>query len=372
MKHVVMIIANSPNPSYFKWFAELNHQEKACKLSFVFLHTETPALCETVKAYGVESHVLYFNTYISKPLQYIKMVFKLYFLFKKIKPDVVQTNLFDDTLPGMLAAKLAGVKKRVITKQDTGYHVNYAPWVVKYDKFNNRNATHLIAVSEESKEFILKHEDGDVNKITMIHHGVDEQFITSASSSQIELVKNKFNLAGKLVVGTVARYIPLKGYADLIEAASMLTSEYPHILFLGVGYGAQLDELNLKIKEKNLQNNFVLTDLLDYELMPAVYHCMDIYVHAAQIEPFGFVLPEAMFNKKPIITTRVGAARDVLIHQESAYLINYNSPEEIANGIRFIMNNNHGQEMASKGYNLAKAHFAREFMWNNYKSLFLG
>lgn len=371
MKHVVMIIANSPNPSYFKWFAELNHKEKACKLSFVFLHTEIPALCETVKAYGVESHVLYFNTYISKPFQYMKMVVKLFFLFKKIKPDVVQTNLFDDTLPGMLAAKLAGVKKRVITKQDTGYHVNYAPWVVKYDKFNNRNATHLIAVSEESKEFILKHEEGDAKKISVIHHGVDEQFITSATPSQIELIKNKFNLSGKIVVGTVARYIPLKGYADLIESAPMLVSEYPKILFLGVGYGAQLEELRSKIKELKLENNFVLTDLLDYELMPAVYQCMDIYVHAAQIEPFGFVLPEAMFNKKPIVTTRVGAARDVLIHKDSAYLINYNAPEEIANGIRYILQNNKGEEMAIKGYHLAKAHFAREYMWNNYKNIFL-
>ncbi len=371
MKHVVMIIANSPNPSYFKWFAELNHKEKACKLSFVFLHTETPELCATVKVFGVESHVIYFNTYVSKPLQYLKMLFKLYFLFKRIKPDVVQTNLFDDTLPGMLAAKLAGIKKRIITKQDTGYHVNYAPWVVKYDKFNNRNATHLIAVSEESKEFILKHEDGDAAKITMIHHGVDEHFITSASQKQIDLVKNKFTLQNKLVSGTVARYIPLKGYSALIEATATLVNHYPNILFLGVGYGAQLEELKEKIKEKKLEQHFILTDLLDYELMPAVYQCMDIYVHAAQIEPFGFVIAEAMFNKKSIITTHVGAARDVLVHKESAFLINYDSPNEIAEGVKYIVDNQLGNEMADKAYELAKKHFAREIMWQNYKNLFL-
>ncbi len=370
MKHVVMIIANSPNPSYFKWFAELNHKEKACKLSFIFLHTEVPALTETVKAFGVESHTLYFNTYKSKPLQYIKMVFKLFFLFKKIKPDVVQTNLFDDTLPSMFAAKLAGVPKRVITKQDTGFHVNYAPWVVKYDKFNNANATHLIACSEESKEFILKHENGNAKKITLIHHGVDEQFITSSSASQINEIKNRFQLEGKIVIGTVARYIPLKGYADLIDAAELLLPKHPNMVFLGVGYGAQLDELKQIIQAKKIEKSFLLTDLLDYELMPAVYSCLSIYVHAAKIEPFGFVIAEAMFNKIPIVTTRVGAARDVLVHKESAYLINYNSPKEIADGIDYILHNR-SNKMEDKAYELAVSNFSRETMWTNYKNLFL-
>lgn len=370
MKHVVMIIANSPNPSYFRWFAELNHKEKACKLSFVFLHTEVPELASIVKAYGVESHTLYFNTYKSKPLQYIKMLFKLFFLFKKIKPDVVQTNLFDDTLPAILAAKLAGIPKRIITKQDTGFHVNYAPWVVKYDKFNNANATHLIACSEESKEFILKHENGDIKKITLIHHGVDEQFITSASDSQINEVKKRFDLEGKIVVGTVARYIPLKGYADLIDAAEKLVPKYPDMVFLGVGYGAQLDELKQIIQSKKLEKSFILTDLLDYELMPAVYRCLNIYVHAAKIEPFGFVIAEAMFNKVPIVTTQVGAARDVLKHKESAYLITYNSPQEIADGIEYILNNR-SNKIEDKAYSLAVRNFSRETMWTNYKNLYL-
>lgn len=369
-KHVMMIIANSPNPAYFKWFAELNHKEKAFKLSFIFLHTELPALTEEVKKYGVESHWFYFNTYKSKPLQYIKMLFKLYFLFRKIKPDVVEANLFDDALPSMLAARLAGVPKRVIMKQDTGYHVRYAPSVVKYDKFNNFNATHLVAVSEESKEFILKHENGDPLKITLIHSAVDEGFITSASDEQINTIKSRFNLHGKTVVGMVARYIPLKGYAELIEAAELLISKYPNLVFLGVGYGAQLNELREIIKSKNLENHFVLTDLIDFSLMPAVYKALDIYVHAAKIEPFGFVIVEAMFNKKPLVTTRVGCARDVLVHKENAYLVDFDSSKEIAEGIDYILQHPENK-LADNSYKVAVENFSRETTWKKYRNLFL-
>ena len=88
------------------------------------------------------------------------------------------------------------------------------------------------------------------------------------------------------------------------------------------------------------------------------------------IHIFGFVIAEAMFNKKPIITTKVGASRDVLIHKESAYLINYNAPLEIAEGIEYFLENPH-PEIIEKSYLLAAKNFSRENMWNRYKALFV-
>jgi glycosyltransferase involved in cell wall biosynthesis len=313
---------------------------------------------------------LYFDTYKSKPFQYIKLYLKLFFLFLKIKPDVVQTNLFDDSLPALLAARMAGVKKRVITKQDTGYHVNYTPSIIKYDKFNNWNATDIIAVSEESKEFIIKNENGKQNKITLIHHGVDELFITSATQQQVDHIKTKFNLAGKTVLGTVARYIELKGYIDLIDAVELLKTKHSDFIFLGVGGGPQKEELEKKIKQKNLESYFILTDPIDYDLIPAIYACLDIYVHAAKFEAFGFVIAEAMFNKNRIVSTRVGASRDVLIHKESAYLTNFNSPHDIFEGIDYMMKET-TNKIGEKAYQIAKESFSREKMWENYKKVFL-
>lgn len=369
-KHIIMIIANSPNPSYFRWFAELNYRQKSCRLSFVFLSTEMPAIAEEVKKYGVTSHHYYFDTYKSKPLQYFKMLLRLFILFLKLKPDVIQTNLFDDSLPALLAARLAGIKKRIITKQDTGFHLNYKPSMVKFDRINNHNATHLVAVSEESKEIIIHNEKGAADKIVLIHHGVDEQFITTASEEQINEIKQKYALHGKTVIGTIARYIPSKGYTSLIQAAKIIIQKYPEIVFIGFGHGTQELALKEMINKNQLQNNFILAGLVDYSLIPAVYKCLSIYIHPAKLEPFGFVIAEAMFNQVPIITTRVGASRDVLVHKESAYLINYNAPEEIAEGIRYVLDNN-TDAMKQKSLLLAQMHFSRENMWNEYKNLFL-
>jgi len=79
----------------------------------------------------------------------IKVVFQLYRLFQKLNPDVVHTHLFDDSLPSLLAARFAGVNIRAITKADTGFHYSYKPQWVWFDKLNNWNATHIVAISTE-------------------------------------------------------------------------------------------------------------------------------------------------------------------------------------------------------------------------------
>lgn len=371
-KHVVMIIANSPNPSYFNWFAQINAREKTFRFTYIFLSVKPPQeIMERVKQFGVESHWYHFNFAERKQLQFIRVCMQLFFLFRKIKPDVVQTNLFDDSLPGMFAAKLAGVKKRVITKQDTGFHLRYAPKGIRFDIFNNRNATDIIPVSQESYELIMKHEKPDPSKVKIIHHGVDSDFIDSAKPEDIEKLKERFGLKGKIVVGTVARYVALKGYKYIIEAAAQLSKDHPELVFIGAGWGDQKSELDELIRLHNLEKVFLLPGKVEFDLIPALYKCFDMYVHAADYEPFGFVIAEAMFAGVPIISTSVGASRDGLEHRKTAYICQFSDPDDIANGIKFMLASDRKQ-IAEKARAVAKEKFAKEVMWNNYKALFLG
>ncbi len=370
-KHVVMIIANSPNPSYFSWFAELNAIENNFKFTFIFLATAKPDLTEKLKKYNVTSRWYYFDFAPKKHWQYIKLFSKLFFLFRKIKPDVVQTNLFDDSFVALFAARLAGVKKRVITKQDTGYHISYCPKFIPYDRFNNSNATDILPVSQESMELILKYEKPDPSKIKIVHHAVDQDRITVLNPEEILSLKNKYNLHNKIVVGTVSRYVFSKGYFEIVEAINILVKQFPNLVFIAAGWGPQKDKITEAIKKNGLESHFLLVDKINFDSMPSFYKCLDIYVHAAHYEPFGFVYAEAMFNKIPIVSTRVGAALDALKHKESCYFSDFKSPEQIAEGIAYLINDPVAkQDMAQKAYEIAKANFSKEIMWDNYKSIF--
>ena len=108
-----------------------------------------------------------------------------------------------------------GIKRRIVTKADTGYHWSYAYKGILFDKLVNFLATDIIAISNESKEFIIKKEKADPTKIILIHHGIkiDEQ-VSLVNKDAITKFKSQYNLHGKTVVGMVSRLVEWKGVHD--------------------------------------------------------------------------------------------------------------------------------------------------------------
>src|SRR5581483_8621422 len=153
--HVLHLMANNSSVPYFNWLAERVGKYPDVKFSFVCLYPEKPQMIEDMKKRGCDCYWIKFD-HVTRKTDMISAFFSLYRLFKKIKPDAVHTHLFDDSVPGLLAAKLAGVRMRAITKGDSAFHWFYSRKWVMADKFNNANATHIVAISGESKKFIVE------------------------------------------------------------------------------------------------------------------------------------------------------------------------------------------------------------------------
>jgi glycosyltransferase involved in cell wall biosynthesis len=365
--HIVFVISNNSSVPYFKWFAKKAFEEKKHTFSFVALHSEEPQMIVDSKKYGWKCYWINFERKKRKSSMLFSF-FKTYKLFRKIKPDVVHTHLFDDSLPALLAARLAGIKKRIITKQDTTFHYNYAPNWVKADKFNNWNATDLIPVSKEAETFILDKEKADPSKITMIHHGIPSIIFTKQSEQYKQDLIQKYNLENKIVIGTVARLIEWKGYRYIIEAAESVVKNYPNAVFLFIGEGSQKNELIELAKKHNVSEHIIYTGWMDRNYIPSLYSILDVYAHAASFEPFGFVIPEAMMNSAPVVSTPTGSALDSINHKENGYLTKYKDSDSLAKGIIFTIQN--GDSFKEKGKNTALEMFEFSTMYNNYIKLY--
>lgn len=366
--HVIQIMANNPSVPYFKWFAEEVHKHPEMKFTFVAMCAERPAMLDEMKERNCDCVWIKFDA-SDRKVGMVKAFSAMYKLFKKLKPDVVHTHLFDDSFPGLLAARLAGVKKRVITKQDTTFHWYYAPKWVWADRFNNRNATHLIAVTEENKEFILECERADPKKIRLAHNGFPFDLMTRQFDDVKQKYVEKYGLKDKIVVGTVSRLIEWKGYLNIIDAAERLVKKYPQLHFLFIGQGEQKGVLEKTIADKNLQNNITLTDWVDRADIPSLYGLMDIYLHAAKFEPFGFVIIEAMFNGVPVVSTATGVARDIINHKENGYLVEYEEIEKLADGVEYMIENDR-KAIGIKGKAAALKGHQFESMFNRYKDIY--
>lgn len=369
--HIVFVIHNAIPVPYFNWFAEFASKSEKYKFSFVFLNEDNTAVSNYMEKYGCDIYHIPFKNDNKK--KYLLSAFvQLYKLFKKIKPDITHSHLFYDGTITNFAARLAGIKIRIHTKQSTGFNWYYAPKAVMLDWFINFNATHLIAVSGECKDFIIQKEKAEATKISLVNHGIDFIDNTLTNSEQLDFIKKKYNPSNKFLIVMVARYIDWKGYKYLIEAASNVLKSNNGIKFLGVGTGPLKEELQELINSKNIQDSFELTGYIDRTLIPALYQSSTIYIHSAMREPFGFVIAEAMANALPIVSTNTGAARDAITHLQNGYLVSYESSKELEDGINFILNlsNVDRINMGEKARASAHEKFSFEKMLQGYLKVY--
>lgn len=367
--HIVEVIADPMSVPYFNLFADFSTNHPEIKLSFICLSKERPPMLDDMKMRNCDCYWVNYD-YSKRFKSWIKSYIALKKLFTQIKPNVVHSHLFDDGVPSMLAAKHANIKKRIHTKGCTTFNWFNAPKAVLFDKLINRCATHIIAISSESKKFIIDKEKASPSKIHLIHHGVSFKDMQSASVNEIEEFKTKFSLHNKRIIGTVSRYIDWKGYKKMITAASSITKKFPDTVFIGIGSGPQENELRELIKEQGLQDKFILTGWIEKKYIPAVFKSLDIYIHAAFMEPFGFVIPEAMVNKIPIVTTPTGSGLDGLIHMESGYIAPYNDINEFEKGIEYFLTTD-SKAFTDKAYQSAIEKFTFDKMWDNHLKLYL-
>jgi glycosyltransferase involved in cell wall biosynthesis len=360
--HVVFIMANNLYAPYLNWFARYALQEPRLRMTFIALTATRPKMIEDVGEFGWECHWVRFNDK-KRTTDMLRIMPSLYRLLRKLQPDIVQTHLFDDSLTGLTAARLAGIKVRMITKGDTGFHWYYTPKWVMFDKLNNNNATHILALSTESREFIVEKEKAHAEKIYLMPHGIPPFRLGHVEPERQERLRARFNLAGRKVVGMISRYIEWKGFKYLLPAFARLVQEMPEALLLISGYGPADQEADIRalIEANQLQDHVIITGWIDILDVPSLLSIMDVFAHAATMEPFGLVIAEAMFMECPIVSTRTGCASDSILHLETGYLTEPKSIDGLYEGMKYMLA--HPEEAKQMGQ-AAKAYALRELTFD--------
>ncbi|TRZ48739.1 MAG: glycosyltransferase family 1 protein [Dehalococcoidia bacterium] len=200
---------------------------------------------------------------------------------------------------------------------------------------------HMIAVSH----FIKKELIGigvDDTKITVVHHGIDQQkFHPTLKPGNI--LQKYPQLKNRKVIFHPARIGLAKGCDTSIKAMSLVKHRYPDAILVLAGSKNIIDwgstqqkdiayMVNL-IKYFELEKN-VLIDSYSLDEIKKIYAASDVCLYpSSSCEPFGLTMLEAMASAKPIIVTNMGGMPEVIQNGINGFIVPVRDFELIATKI---------------------------------------
>lgn len=131
-----------------------------------------------------------------------------------------------------------------------------------------------------------------------------------------------------------------------------------------------LNDIYKLIESLNLKNRVEFTGLKVGEELREYYKNSDIFVFTSLYESFGQPLLEAAAAGLPIVSTPVGVANDLVLNNQTGFLVNPD-PEEIAKKISLLRDPNVRKEFGSKIQKMVKANYSWDTIIEQYNSLYL-
>lgn len=202
-----------------------------------------------------------------------------------------------------------------------------------YDQFNT-----IIAVSDSTKEILLKSFPSYANKVNVLYD-INNPHLISQMAELGESYRDSFDGVRILTVGRLANQ---KGYDIALEACKMLKEKGIHFRWYVLGKGPLQSEIEDFIKKYNLTDHFVL---LGVESNPYPYFKdADIYVQTSKFEGFGLAIAEARMLNVPVVTTRFDAVYSQMVDEKNGLVVDMDS-SAVVNGILRLI---HDQQLQSE------------------------
>jgi len=260
----------------------------------------------------------YFSLGVRGRAHYPLAIARLAWFLRRKRVDILQTHLFDAGILGIIAARLARTPVVVLTRHHLDQvHLIGNRFHVWLDRWMAKQADHVVVLSNAVKNFMVSVDKIDAKKVEVIHQGFDFESL-EATEKDRERIRNEFGLDSRFVIGCVGQLFETKGQKHLILALKELAKEIPegHLLLVGGGDRKPLEDL---ARDLGLQNRITFAGYR--KDIAACFSAMDMVVHPSLSEAFCQVLIEAMAVGKPLVSTDVGGAPEVITQGETGILV---------------------------------------------------
>ncbi len=284
------------------------------------------------------------------------------FAFKKIiskeKPDLINAHYASGY--GTLG-RLSGFNKKLLNVwgSDVYDFPNESKIKKRIIEKNLKNYTAIASTSYCMAEETKKYLENKSKEIFITPFGVDTEKFKNLN---IEKKENE------ITIGIVKTLTEKYGIEYLIKAIKELENilgieNYKKIKLLIYGKGELKNKLEDLTKELQIEDKVIFKGYISNEDVPKALNEMDIFVVPSILdsESFGVAAVEAMACEVPVIVSDADGLKEVVVNNETGFVIPKRSSKEIANKIKILIENN---DVVKKFKKNARERVLKLYDWN--------
>ena len=242
----------------------------------------------------------------------ISGLWRLYRLMRTSAPDVVQTWMYHADLVGGLVARLAGVRAVSWGIRNSGANLGKSSRVARVVAWACARLSGFVpaTVVACAADAARNHQAWGykADRMVVIPNGYDLARWQRSQEAREKWRRQWGVPPSAPVVGSVARWNPLKDHANLLGAFAQSVALRPDMRCVLVGPGMTADnrELMVLLERCGVRDKVVLMGMR--EDVPDIMSALDIHVLSSCAEGFPNVVAEAMASGVACVVTDVGDA----------------------------------------------------------------
>ena len=198
------------------------------------------------------------------------------------------------------------------------HYFGNAGQMIEWKRKSILNANRIIAISENTKQDIIRLLNVDASKIEVVYHGISQQ----------KIVYRGLRLPERylLYVGDRGGY---KNFNRFLQAFARLSVVHPDLYLVCTGKSFKADEWT-NIEQSGLSSRVLLVKANDSELAQ-LYQQATLFVYPSLYEGFGIPLLEAYLNECPVALSAASCFPEIA-GDAGAYF----NPEEVESIVQTI------------------------------------
>lgn len=181
----------------------------------------------------------------------------------------------------------------------------------------------VIAVSEFTKNELIRNHRIPPSKIAAIHNGVETEVFRPADNDDQTLAK--YGLARyENVILSIGALQKRKGQRIMVECLPRILQSYPRLVYVNVGptYKESFRrDLIARARELSVADNLMLLSNVPTHDLVSLINRAELCVHLSLRESFGLAVVEEMACGKPVLAFKVGAIPEIIEHRKDGWLI---------------------------------------------------